>query len=331
MRSARSGTEEFLTFWVHGKSLGSVPGKMVKVPALEALFMMVKVGRRPETLPWDFKGVFQDKTTLFIMSNCKSSFLHYVCISSIAKETKRAPMSVSSQGAISLSRTELLVALRSRLSPSGLYDLSKEFEWFLILGETNSTLSAAQALLQPMRLNSYNPELRVNNDVNRLRKDAAAAQAAREMLETLPLKTYSNTIGRLNLHKTLYPELVPYEGQCIERQKLGLDESDEDGMAFKRTLLDALLPAMEKQRQIILERRRKGEEVQRQIKAKQAQQLVDAKTGRYQHPGKLVTRKADLSGLDSVELRYVESEYVVWDCCGKERGARGCRDTHTGA
>ena len=27
---------------------------MVKVSALEALFMMVKVGRRPETLPWDY-------------------------------------------------------------------------------------------------------------------------------------------------------------------------------------------------------------------------------------------------------------------------------------
>ena len=26
---------------------------MVKISALEALFMMVKVGRRPETLPWD--------------------------------------------------------------------------------------------------------------------------------------------------------------------------------------------------------------------------------------------------------------------------------------
>ena len=31
-------------------SASSVPGKMVKVSALEALFMMVKVGRRPETL-----------------------------------------------------------------------------------------------------------------------------------------------------------------------------------------------------------------------------------------------------------------------------------------
>ena len=31
-----------------------MPGKMVKVSALEALFMMVKVGRRPETLPWDY-------------------------------------------------------------------------------------------------------------------------------------------------------------------------------------------------------------------------------------------------------------------------------------
>ena len=48
-------TEEFLaTFWVHGKSFESVPGKMVKVPALEALFMMVKVGRSPEILPWDY-------------------------------------------------------------------------------------------------------------------------------------------------------------------------------------------------------------------------------------------------------------------------------------
>ena len=36
-----------------------MPGKMVKVSALEALFMMVKVGRRPETLPWDYGSAKQ--------------------------------------------------------------------------------------------------------------------------------------------------------------------------------------------------------------------------------------------------------------------------------
>ena len=48
--------EEFFAFWgsMRVKVEGPMRGKMVKVSALEALFMMVKVGRRPETLPWDY-------------------------------------------------------------------------------------------------------------------------------------------------------------------------------------------------------------------------------------------------------------------------------------
>ena len=54
--AARRTQEFFFAFWgsMRVKVEGPMRGKMVKVSALEALFMMVKVGRRPETLPWDY-------------------------------------------------------------------------------------------------------------------------------------------------------------------------------------------------------------------------------------------------------------------------------------
>ena len=59
--SKRSGESEVARssgphFGVHAGKTGSAPGKMVKVSALEALILMVKVGSRSETLfiPWDY-------------------------------------------------------------------------------------------------------------------------------------------------------------------------------------------------------------------------------------------------------------------------------------
>ena len=54
--AARRTQEFFFAFWgsMRVKVEGPMRGKMVKVSALEALFMMVKVGRRPEILPWDY-------------------------------------------------------------------------------------------------------------------------------------------------------------------------------------------------------------------------------------------------------------------------------------
>jgi hypothetical protein len=45
---------------------------------------------------------------------------------------------------------------------------------------------------------------------------------------------------------------------------------------------------------------------------------------RMVHPGKLVTHKADLEGLDSRELRHVDEYYELWSCCGRGPKSVGC-------
>ena len=71
--AARRTQEFFFAFWgsMRVKVEGPMRGKMVKVSALEALFMMVKVGRRPETLPWDY--VLNTRTTPLLKSQRVSS------------------------------------------------------------------------------------------------------------------------------------------------------------------------------------------------------------------------------------------------------------------
>lgn len=44
------------------------------------------------------------------------------------------------------------------------------------------------------------------------------------------------------------------------------------------------------------------------------------------HPGRLVTHEADLSGLDSAELRHVEQFYQLWSCCKREPNSPGCQE-----
>ena len=46
--------------------------------------------------------------------------------------------------------------------------------------------------------------------------------------------------------------------------------------------------------------------------------------GQLWHPGKLETKEADLSGLDSTELRHVERFYEQWSCCRRGKGSVGC-------
>jgi hypothetical protein len=45
---------------------------------------------------------------------------------------------------------------------------------------------------------------------------------------------------------------------------------------------------------------------------------------RMVHPGKLVTHRADLEGLDSRDLRHVDEYYELWSCCGRGPKSVGC-------
>ena len=152
-----------------------------------------------------------------------------------------------------------------------------------------------------------------------------AVNEARSKIQSLPLKTFEQCMHSLNVNRE-HPSLVDLERECIERRKRGEEDAADDEPALKHRLVDALLRGMEVKQQIIMERHRQGDKIQQQIKAAQAKKVAEAKTGRYQHPGKLVTRQADLSGLDSIELRHVESDYRVWDCCGKLPDVCGCTD-----
>lgn len=133
------------------------------------------------------------------------------------------------------------------------------------------------------------------------------AAIARPMLSTGAVRKVlaSNcATGSLQTKKTRQAEML----SALQARGFGVQGAGGEALAV-RALLSAHQAA-----------RDEAERKRQQAAARRAEEL------RRVHPGRLERHEADLSGLDSVELRHVEQWFERWSCCGKRPGASGCRE-----